>query len=164
VQRTKAGTKQQAVGVERDSGVTLIEILISIVLLGLVVGAMLTTLAVTVNASAMERDHANAHAWLQTASDVLYGLERHDCGTILAGQEAVVREFYETEIKDPDVASNPEGWPTDNIEIVEPILFWDGDVYQETCYDDQNINLQLITIRVRNLDNQIVETVQVVKG
>jgi Tfp pilus assembly protein PilV len=161
VQRTNAGGTREVSG-ERDSGVTLIEILISIVLLGLVVGAMLTTLAVTVSASATERDHANAHAWLQTASDVLYGLERHDCGTIAAAQEGAVRAFYETEIK--AVATNPEGWPAANIEVVPPILFWDGDGYQSTCYDDQNINLQLITIRVRNLDNQIVETVQVVKG
>jgi type II secretory pathway pseudopilin PulG len=161
VQRTKAGGKQEVTG-ERDSGVTLIEILISIVLLGLVVGAMLTTLVVTVSASATERDHANAHAWLQTASDVLYGLERHDCGTEAVAQQDQVRTFYEDSIR--GTAENPEQWPADKIEVVSPVLFWDGTGYQTTCYDDKNINLQLITIRVRNLDGKIVESVQVVKG
>ena len=147
---------------DRDSGVSLIEILISIVLLGMAVAAMLTTLGVTIAASATERDHANAHAWLQTASDVLYGLERLDCGTETATLENDVHAFYESEIK--AVATNPEGWPADHIQVVAPVQFWDGEIYQNTCYDDQNINLQLITIRVWNMENEIVETVQVVKG
>jgi len=148
----------------RDSGFSLIEVLIAIVLLGLGVSAMLTTLVVTIDASATERDHANAHAWLQTASDVLYGLERKDCGLLppAIADEVAVRTFYEAEIK--DIATNPEEWPDTHIEVVAPVLFWDGDVYQSNCYDDRNINLQLITIRVRNMSNDIIETVQVVKG
>ena len=134
----------------------------AIVLLGTGVIAMLSTLDVTIQASATERDHANAHAWLQTASDVLYGLERYDCGTVTAADELGVRTLYETEMK--SIATNPEGWPADNIRVVPPVLFWDGEFYQSVCYDDQNINLQLITIEVRNLENKIVETVQVVKG
>ena len=73
-----------------------------------------------------------------------------------------VRTFYDTQIK--DLADNPEGWPAENIEVVEPVLFWDGEIYQDVCYDDENISLQLITIRVRNMNDEIVETVQVVKG
>ena len=65
--------------VRRDDGLSLIEVVISITLLGMGVAAMLTTLAVTVNASAVEHDHANAHAWLQSATDVLYGEDRADC-------------------------------------------------------------------------------------
>jgi len=56
----------------RDRGVSMIEILFAIVLMGLVMGAILTTLRVTIMASATDRDHANAHAWLQTSADVLY--------------------------------------------------------------------------------------------
>ena len=118
---------------------------------------MLTLLTVTIRASTTERDHANAHAWLQTASDVLYGASRADC---TAGEQAVFDE-YEPIIKS---AHNPEGWDASNIDIVRPILFWDGDIYQSTCYDDENINLQLITIQVSNPAGEIVESVQVVKG
>ncbi len=140
---------------------SLIEILIAVVLLGLGVTAMLGTLMVTIQASATERDHANAHAWLQTASDALYRLERKQCGVDgqVADQEGV-RTFYEDQIR--ELATNPEGWPKANLEVVGPVLFWDGEVYQNICYYETG--LQLITIRVRNLNSEIVETVQVVKG
>ena len=156
----------------RDRGTSLIEVLIAVVLLGVGVAAMLTSLTVTIDASATERDHANAHAWLQTAADVLYGVERKDCGTLTydssgnpttsGTDEASVRAFYEQEIK--NVATNPEGWPADNIEIIAPVKFWNGEIYQDVCFDDQSVSLQLITIQVRNMNDEIVERVEVVKG
>ena len=104
-------------GSARDRGVSLIEILIAVVLLGLGVTAMLGTLMVTIQASATERDHANAHAWLQTASDALYRVQRMQCGTDGAvGDEQAVRAFYQQEIR--DLADNPEGWPDANLEVV----------------------------------------------
>ena len=143
----------------RDDGLSLIEVAISITLLGLGVAAMLTTLAVTVSASATERDHANAHAWLQSATDVLYGEQRVDC------DDANLEDIYRSVIA---TAHDPEGWwePSNagKIELVSPVLFWDGNIYQSTCYDDQGVALQLITIRVANPDGAIVETVEVVKG
>jgi prepilin-type N-terminal cleavage/methylation domain-containing protein len=145
----------------RDQGVSLIEILISVVLLGLAVTAMLSTLQITIHASATERDHANAHAWLQTASDVVYRMERMECGTDGAvADEDAVREFYQGQIW--ELADNPEDWPDAKIEVIEPVLFWNGTVYQDICY--YQTGLQLVTIRVRNLNDEIVETVQVVKG
>jgi type II secretory pathway pseudopilin PulG len=146
-------------GRARDRGESLIEILISVVLLGMGVTALLSTLMVTIEASATERDHANAHAWLQSASDVLYRYERKSCSTYSA---ADIATEYQTEIRAH--ATNPENWPAGNIEIVPPVLFWNGDIYQDICWDSKNVNLQLITIRVRNLDGRIVEEVQVVKG
>jgi type II secretory pathway pseudopilin PulG len=154
----------------RDRGTSLVEILMSIVLLGVAIGAMLTTLRVTVNASGLERDHANAHAWLQTAADVLYGAERQDCGSMgpdeIVGtaddisSHTTVVDTYQAIVKGSE---NPEQWPTDKIAVVS-VEYWDGDVYQGLCYDDKGINLQLITIQVKNLDDRIIETVQVVKG
>lgn len=163
-----AGTSDAHIGPrrpdeDRDAGVTLIEILISIVLLGLGVASMLTLLTVTIQASATERDHANAHAWLQTATDVLYGLPRADCndnpGNVT--DEQAVFDAYEAFVK---AAPNPEQWDPSNIEIVRPIRFWDGDLYQSECYDDDFRNLQLITLRVKNPDGKVVESVEVVKG
>ncbi len=151
-----------------DVGSSLVEILVSIVLLGITVTAVLVTLRTSVSASSLNRDHANAHAWLQTASDVLYGSEREDCGTPTASREALpdleLTKAYQIIVRSTSPA-NPEGWPATNIRIVPPVLFWDGtSTYQSTCYDDKGINLQLITIEVRGLDGRIVESVQVVKG
>lgn len=144
-----------------DRGSSLIEIVIAVVLLGLTVTAMLTTLTVTISASATERDHANAHAWLQTATDVLYGEERIDCGTVTTSNQAAVLASYRAVVKG---TSNPENWDPSLIDIVPPVLFWNGDIYQSTCYTEENINLQLVTIEVRNPNGEIVESVQVVKG
>ncbi len=146
----------------RDVGISYVEVLVSIVLLGMVVSALLVTLRTSIDASTLNRDHSNAHAWLQSASDVLYGSPREDCGTEAASRADDIADVYESIIR---TTSNPEGWPAENIEIVRPVRFWDGtSVYQSTCYDDAGINLQLITIQVRGLDGRIVESVQVVKG
>jgi Tfp pilus assembly protein PilV len=145
----------------RDRGTSLIEILVAIVLLGGAVGAMLTTLRVTVSASSLQRDHANAYAWLQTAADVLYGAEREDCGTTTTSRQAAVVARYQQIVSGTE---NPENWPAQNIEVLPPVYFWDGTRYQLTCYDDQGINLQLVTLQVRNLDGRIIERIQVVKG
>lgn len=145
-----------------DRGFTLVEVVVSILLVGLTATAGLVTLRTSVRASVTNRDHSNAHAWLQSATDVLYGAERQDCGTATASREAEVRAYYQQVVR---TTTNPAGWPIENIEVVAPVRFWDGSsTYQSTCYDDLGISLQLITLRVRNNDGEIVETVEVVKG
>ncbi len=152
----------------RDNGISFVEILVSIVLLGMVVTAILATLNTSIASSSLNRNHANAHAWLQSASDLLYGSAREDCGTELATaaqrtlDEERVRDSYTQIVR---TTSNPEGWVDDRISVLQPVLFWDGDsTYQATCYDDGGVNLQLITIEVRDPEGRIVESVQVVKG
>ncbi len=152
----------------RDDGISFVEILVSIVLLGMVVTAILATLNTSIASSSLNRNHANAHAWLQSASDILYGSAREDCGTELAtaaqrtADEVRVRNKYTDIVR---TTSNPESWADDRISVLQPVLFWDGDsTYQTTCYDDGGVNLQLITIEVRDPEGRIVESVQVVKG
>ena len=146
----------------RDVGMSLVESLVSIVLVGTLSVAGMVTLRTTVIASSLDRDHANAHAWLQTASDVLYGAERQDCGTQAASNEVALRQAYTTIIQ---ATENPEGWPAANISIVPPVKFWDGvSAYGDICYDDAGINLQLIKLEVRDPSGKIVENVEIVKG
>lgn len=149
-------------GGHRDAGMTLVETLISIVLVGTLSVAAMVTLRTTILASRLDRDHANAHAWLQTASDVLYGSERIDCGTEAATAEETVRLGYQAIVQS---TQNPEGWPAENITVVPNVKFWDGvSSYGPICYDDAGINLQLIKLEVRGLDGSIVENVEIVKG
>lgn len=133
----------------------------AILLIGTTASAGLVTLRTSIMASATNRDHSNAHAWLQTATDVLYGASREDCGTTTSSQVNAVKSQYQQVVRQ---TSNPQNWPSTNISVTS-VLFWDGESsYQTTCYDDYGINLQLITIQVTNPDGEIVESVQIVKG
>jgi Tfp pilus assembly protein PilX len=150
----------------RDAGSTFVEILVSVVLLGTVVVAVLTAARATIIASAIDRDHSNAHAWLQGATDLIYQSPRLDCGTptdnaataaavknaILAGYEGIAQ-----------AVSNPEAWPANSIEVTD-VAYWNGTSYQTICYDDVGLNLQLLTIQVADPNGTIIEQVEVVKG
>ena len=154
-----------------DAGFTFVEILVSILLLGTAVLSMVTLVLTSVQASTLARDRANAHAWLQSAADVLYGAPNEDCGispTVSSptgtSREPQVRAAYQAVVRS-NFIEPPQGWPVGNISIVEPVLFWDGsEEYQPICYDDLGVSLQRITIEVRGLDGRVVESVQVVKG
>lgn len=143
-----------------DEGFSLVEVLVAIVLIGTVTVALLVALRVSVKASGTDRDHINAHAWLQGATDILYGYDRIDCGTQAAPDEGGVRTAYNNYVQ---TAPQPLNWEG-RIEVLNPVLFWNGEVYGTTCYDDMGINLQLITIQVWGPRDEIVESVQIVKG
>ena len=155
----------------RDAGATLVEILIAIVLMGMVVGATVTTLSVTINASATDRDHANAHAWLQTAADVLYARELVSCDELgdPATEIAKITAAYESTIQQTE---NPEDWGSGNIDIYD-LQFWHVDMDPTTkltvegwgskC-DSGDTNLQRIGIEVRSESGEIVEQVEVIIG
>lgn len=146
----------------RDAGMSLVEVMVAIVLTGTLAVAGMVTLRASIVASGADRDHANAHAWLQTATDVLYGAERVDCGTQANTTAAAVADAYELIARG---TPNPQGWPAASISVVRPVKFWDGtSTYQGTCFDDSGINLQLIQLQVRAPDGRIVESVEIVKG
>ena len=158
--RTRKDPSDQRDRRQADGGFSLVEVLVAIVLIATVTTAMLTTLRISVKASALDRDHINSHSWLQGATDILYGFDRIDCGTVAAPDEMGVWTAYNNIVQG---APKPNNW-NGTIEIVHPILFWNGLIYTPTCYDDLGINLQLITLRVHGPDNKIIESIQIVKG
>ena len=145
----------------RDRGQSLVEVLIAIVLTGTLAVAGMITLRASIVGSTLDRDHANAHAWLQTATDVLYGAPREDCGTEAIPEPTKVANAYDAVIK---ATPNPRNWSPSLIQVVRPVKFWDGELlFGDVCYG-AGINLQLITIQVSAPDGRIVESVQIVKG
>ena len=148
---------------ECDSGVTFVEILISIVLLGTAVLTVLTAVRAIVIATAVERDHSKAHEWLQSASEVVANpaaLVWLDCDLPLDG--AQIRNSYQASLQG-DSSIVPQSWDASRIAIPENVLFAgpSGD-YGSTCYPA--IDRQLITIEVSDPDGRIIERVQVVKA
>lgn len=159
----------------RDRGVSLVEVLIAIVLMGMVIGATVSLLQVTITASATDRDHSNAHAWLQSAADVLYARPLESCtpGDTSAGapvtNKAAIVSAYETTLQQTD---NPEDWPDANIEIYD-LQFWRVDMDPVTKFteegwgdlcDSADTNLQRVGIEVRSRTGEIVERVEVIIG
>ena len=63
----------------RDSGMSLVEIVVSVFLLGVTGVSMLSALTVTIAASRYERDHARAQVWLQSAIEELQAADRQGC-------------------------------------------------------------------------------------
>ena len=159
----------------RDSGVSLIEVLISIVLMGLVIGATLSLLRVTIMASGTDRDHSNAHAWLQSAADVLYARPLIPCAPAAtpagspATNKAEMISNYEATLQQTD---NPEGWPEVNIEIydlqfwhinMDPVTKFTEEGWGDLC-DTLDTDLQRVGIEVRSATGEIVERVEVIIG
>lgn len=159
--------------VRRDRGTTFIEVLVAIVLLGVLGVGVLTAARTSIIGTRIERDHARAFQWLQSADGVLQASPRVSCNfdpvldaPYTSGEEKVRME-YEKRIRSQVV--KPAGWTDSQITVVAPVLVWDGSQYRnpatapKSCYDADKFFLQLVTIRVTNLDGQIIETNQVVK-
>jgi hypothetical protein len=62
-----------------DSGMSFIEVLVSIVLLGTAVVGILVALRAATHASIVDADHSKAIAWLQAGSDAIYEAPRESC-------------------------------------------------------------------------------------
>lgn len=145
---------------------TLVEVLVAVVLLGLGGVATLSAVGSSVLSSRLERDHARAQVWLQSAIEVIQDTTREGCDQ---GEE-VVRLAYQSTIRTKIV--NPPGWGDNQLTIRGPIKVWDGDTYWDPydpgapaqCFDNQGFLLQLITIVVSSPEGDIIEDVTVVKG
>lgn len=154
---------------QRDSGITLVEILVSIVLIGTAVVATLGALRISIVGGTIHRDHANAHAWLQSASDVLYASPKEDCNSSLSdGGKSLIIGTYQPVVES---VADPGDWPNSQIRVVG-LEFWnasdtdaDGIVeyrFGAVCQDSINLSLQRVTLEVRE-NGQIIEQVELIK-
>jgi prepilin-type N-terminal cleavage/methylation domain-containing protein len=147
----------------RDCGVSLIEILIAIVILGVVGSAVLAGLRTTIIGSAVERDHARAHQWLQSATEVLVNdVPWEDCDPAdSAGSAATLQTSYQTQLQANTVIV-PAQWQEFQIVIPRVVEFAGASgAYGPTCLETED--RQRVTIEVRAPDYRIIETVEVVK-
>lgn len=153
----------------RDRGVSLVEILVAIVLLGSAIAGTLGTLLTATLGGEIHRDHSRAHAWLQSASDILYAEPKTACSaTAVDKGESAVRSAYDAVI---DAVPNPPDWNDWQIRVVPPVKFWnaanlDSDPDVEYFFGadcDPSLTLQLITLEVKSPSGKIIKTVEIVK-
>lgn len=145
------------------NGMSFIEVLVSVVLLGTAIVAVLAGMRATIMGSAIERDHARAQQWLQSSSEYLNDVVYDGCTT--TNTAALITANYQNLLRTNPTATAtvPQGWSPSQISIPSAVQFGGpGGVYGSTCFRP-DINRQLIRIRVRDLNGDIVETVDVVK-
>lgn len=155
---------------QRDHGFTLVEAVIAILLVGLVVSAALLALRTTTAASATDRDHANAFAWLQAASDEIYRSARVPC---TSGRSAAIAA-YDVAAK---AAPRPPRWAGDpsatiavtNVEYLgrfnaDDQFEWDAAFcFEGGVYDESPLYTQRITITA-TVPEGFSKTLQMVKN
>jgi Tfp pilus assembly protein PilV len=88
---------------QRDRGSSLIEILVSMVILSTGIIAVLAALGTTIHASADDKNVATAYEYVQDVSDQIYEANRVPCYQTLA----TVKAAYDTAAK---LAPVPPGW------------------------------------------------------
>jgi hypothetical protein len=142
-----------------DTGVSYIEVLVAIVLIGMTVLGTLTALRATILGSAVERDHARAHQWLQSASEVLTNdITWQDCETTTA---AALQASYQSQLRGAtDIVPPP--WANSQVSVPIPVTFGQPDgTYGATCHPE--IDRQMVRVQVVDTNHRIIETVDVVK-
>ncbi len=131
----------------------------AIAIMGGVGVAVMGGLGVSILGSRLERDHARAHEWLQSATEVLVNdVAWTDCTTTTP---TALAAHYQSELRTyPDII--PPDWKDFDIEIPVPVQYPDpGGAYGAPCNADEN--RQKVQIQVRSPDGSIIETVEVVK-
>lgn len=150
----------------RDKGNSLVEVMVSITILGGLGAAVMGGLLASVVGSRTERDHSRAHEWLQSATEVLVNdVPWKDCdpGTTDTNGPSGLKMFYQDEIQQ-NVDIVPPNWATYDLLIPLPVQYPNpAGAYSAGQVCDPDENRQKILIQVRSPDNTIIETVEVVK-
>ena len=153
-----------------DAGFSLLEILVTLSLMGITVVAVLAGLQTTIRGSVTDRDHATAFSWLQSASDEIYRVDREPC---TSGQAATIATY--------DTAANsvqiPPVWSTTGATIsvidveflgktgVDADFEWSsGFCFEGAGYLDSPLYTQRVTLEVIGPNAKFVRTMQMVKS
>ncbi len=161
----------------RDGGASLVEILVAITLMSTVVAAVLSSVFVTVKATAYERDHAKAQQWLQAAIGVIEAVEFSECNPAVINGTTVQLDYQDavsvgkvdtngdTKINAEDGAKRP--WQYEGTLTVGVPDVWDGEKFvpfstQSVCYDQSRLRQQRVTLTV-NHPNGVLESVEMIK-
>ena len=145
----------------RDGGASLVEILVAITLMGTVVAAVLSSVFVTVKATAYERDHAKAQQWLQSAIGVIEAVDYSECKTVLLG--TAVQLDYQNAAS----AGAQRPWLYEGVLTVGVPEVWDGKKFvlfdtQSVCYDQSRLRQQRVRLTVSH-PGGVLESVEMIK-
>lgn len=140
----------------RDRGITLIEIVITITLLGVVVVPILVAVATTIRSSRVSEDAAQVETLLVNAVDRVNRATRGD---------------FPCDLTSPVVAAvETVGWPATSVQVGHEYLDvnenWVTDTSGTACPGGsfQNGIVQRITITITSPDEGLTRSLQVIRG
>ncbi len=143
-------------GRSRDRGVTLIEIVITITLLGVIVVPILVAVATSVRSSRVSEDSAQVETLLVNAVDRVNRATRGD---------------FPCNLTSPVVAAvETVGWPASSVQVDHHYLdvneVWQSDASGTACPGGafQNGIVQRITITITSPDEGLTRSLQVIRG
>lgn len=153
--------RHQAVGRARvDDGMTLIEIVITITLMGIIVGAILSAVATTVKTSATSRSAAQIETALVNAADRVNRAGKA-CDYTMYAQAAV----------------GPQGWPAETVAVTHQYYIPGPDARSTGSWAvgapatpacsgaaPSDLLVQRVTITITTPDGKIRRSIQVVKS
>ena len=96
---------------QKDRGTTFVELLVSVVLLGTAVVAILITLRTSTHATAIDLSQAKAYEWVQSVSDQIYDAPRIPC---YSGGSAAAISAYQSAANG---AAKPPGWSSGSVTV-----------------------------------------------
>ena len=142
-----------------DQGETLIEVMMSIVILGIALVAILGGMATSVLSGDIHRKESTATTLLVTSAESL-----KDPSVVYQACATTTNATYVSALSALPGVSLPAGWSPP---VISTISYWNGSGFGSTCYDTAAygnlLRLQQITLTVKSPDNRGVETFSLVK-
>lgn len=137
----------------RDNGFSLVEVLVSIVLLGTAGVAILGAVGASAQGATTHRQQADSQAVIAAGSEVLMGIKPVACTAAAATYLPVIQARI--------ASLHLAGWSGANISI-QDVKEWKNGVPQNTCTNAvAPVNPQLVTIKVTSSDNLVSKIVQI---
>ena len=177
--RTDDPPRVARASVGSDAGLSLLEIVIAIALMGVTVTTVVASLRLSVQESRTDEDRATAAVWLQAASDEIYAAERVPCTADGSGRMAAMAAYRSAARR----AAVPPAWaradgssigvasvgvvdveylgrtnPDDDFEWAPDVCFEGG------VFDDSPLFTQRVTLLVTYPDGESSATLQMVKS
>ena len=158
---------------QHDRGTTFVELLVSIVLLGTAVVAILVTLRTSTRATAIDLSQAKAYEWVQSVSDQIYDAPRIPC---YSGGSAAAISAYQSAANG---AAKPPGWSSGTVTVTNVEFLgraqttdqftWSSAFCFESAtttdpYYTSPLYTQRVTFTVNGPPNTTAVTMQVVKS
>ena len=161
----------------RDSGVSLVEVLVGITLMSTVVVAVIAAVGMSIKVTAYERDHAKAQQWLQAAIGIIEAIDFEECDPAVINGTNVQQTYQaavdvgrvdtnlDEVIDDNDGAQRP--WQYEGVLSVDVPRVWDGEKFvdfdsQSVCYDQSRLRQQLVKMVVTH-PSGVEESVEMIK-